>query len=265
VTADEATYIIEDSGAQAVVTSRALLDTVGAVGGHLETPGLTLVTGQAAAGMETYEQAVAGSRSRTLSAETEGSFMFYSSGTTGRPKGIKLALTGQPFGSPQPSAQVLRRFFGFDSGTVYLEVFTFQPGLCSRLGLAPARGCRGRGPGTRAPALQRERLAQLRTEVPACGLAALNLWANPEPSRVLAGQSQTGRPHLCPVRAYHAAPLGGSMITQRLGGTVVIMERFDALDAAPDRAGGSGPAYLGHGSRSRRRRRGAGAGWPYGA
>ena len=156
LTTEEATYIVEDSDAQAVVTSPALLKSVGGVTGHLEAPGLTFVTGNAVPGAESYEQAVAvtGSGSETGYTETEGSFMFYSSGTTGRPKGIKLALTGEPFGSPQPSVHVLRTVFGFGPDTVYL----------------------------------------------------------------------------CPAPLYHAAPLGWSMVTQRIGGTVVLMERFDALE-----------------------------------
>src|SRR5262249_15255913 len=36
---------------------------------------------------------------------------------------------------------------------------------------------------------------------------------------------------LCPAPLYHAAPLGWSLGTQSLGGTVLVMERFDALDA----------------------------------
>jgi long-chain acyl-CoA synthetase len=36
--------------------------------------------------------------------------------------------------------------------------------------------------------------------------------------------------YLCPAPLYHAAPLGWSMVTQRIGGTVVLMERFDALE-----------------------------------
>ena len=36
--------------------------------------------------------------------------------------------------------------------------------------------------------------------------------------------------YLCPAPLYHAAPLGWSMGTTRLGGTVVLMERFDPAE-----------------------------------
>jgi acyl-CoA synthetase (AMP-forming)/AMP-acid ligase II len=37
--------------------------------------------------------------------------------------------------------------------------------------------------------------------------------------------------YLCPAPLYHAAPLGWSSVAQRLGGTVVVMERFDPVRA----------------------------------
>ncbi|MFX8805523.1 AMP-binding protein, partial [Acinetobacter baumannii] len=36
--------------------------------------------------------------------------------------------------------------------------------------------------------------------------------------------------YLCPAPMYHAAPVAWSMGTQRLGGTVVLRERFDPLE-----------------------------------
>ena len=37
--------------------------------------------------------------------------------------------------------------------------------------------------------------------------------------------------YLCPAPLYHAAPLAFSMVVQRCGGTVVVMEKFDPLEA----------------------------------
>ena len=87
--------------------------------------------------------------------ELEGVEMLYSSGTTGRPKGVRRPLTGAPAGTPDNAVVLVRDVFGCDGETVFLST-------------APL---------------------------------------------------------------YHGAPLILSTAVQRLGGTVVVMERFDALAA----------------------------------
>jgi acyl-CoA synthetase (AMP-forming)/AMP-acid ligase II len=47
--------------------------------------------------------------------------MLYSSGTTGRPKGVKRALSGGPFDTPSPNHELTRKLYGFDTDTVYLS------------------------------------------------------------------------------------------------------------------------------------------------
>ncbi len=53
--------------------------------------------------------------------ETEGSAMLYSSGTTGRPKGIRRALTGHPLGADSVLAPLLTHLMGFAERDVYLS------------------------------------------------------------------------------------------------------------------------------------------------
>ncbi len=55
--------------------------------------------------------------------ESAGSAMLYSSGTTGRPKGVKRAGDGQPqpIDAPSPLAMLSQALFGMDESTVYLS------------------------------------------------------------------------------------------------------------------------------------------------
>ena len=46
--------------------------------------------------------------------------MLYSSGTTGQPKGILPAMTGQPFGTGLNIDHTMKNMYGFSPGTVYL-------------------------------------------------------------------------------------------------------------------------------------------------
>ena len=87
LTAPEAAYIVADCGARSVVTSATFAEKVTDLG--VEIP---LVIDGEIAGWERYETAVADQPATPLRHEPEGTGMFYSSGTTGRPKGILFPL-----------------------------------------------------------------------------------------------------------------------------------------------------------------------------
>jgi long-chain acyl-CoA synthetase len=94
LTAAEAGYIIDNSRAQAIVGSAALRKTCENLGEHLPAglPGLLLMADDDLAGWQRYPDCVAAQPDTPIDDEREGDLLQYSSGTTGRPKGIKRKL-----------------------------------------------------------------------------------------------------------------------------------------------------------------------------
>ena len=150
--AEEAGYIIEDCGARALVTSALLGEVAQQLEPHLGGVESRLAVDGDVPGFERYEAAIEGFPAERLEGEKEGMYMFYSSGTTGRPKGIKPPLADVDFGDSETMLiPLVKTLYGFDSDVVYL----------------------------------------------------------------------------CPAPLYHAAPLGWTTAVQRMGGKVVVMEKFD--------------------------------------
>jgi long-chain acyl-CoA synthetase len=153
LTAGEVEYIVRDSGAKVLIASASLAPVALAVAPLV--PGVTLLmTEGAAPPYASFEAAREGQPTTPVEGETAGSAMLYSSGTTGRPKGVKRAAPpgDQPIDAPNPLAMIGQALFAFEPDMIYLS----------------------------------------------------------------------------PAPLYHAAPLGWTMAVQALGGTVVVMERFDA-------------------------------------
>ena len=163
LTAAEAEYIIRDSGSTVLIASAGVAGLAGALRPALGDMPLFMCDG-VADGYCSYEDARDAESDAPLEDPTTGQIMLYSSGTTGRPKGIRHPLSTEPFGT-EPSVLVTlgRALYGFSPDMVYLS----------------------------------------------------------------------------PAPLYHAAPLRWSMAVQQLGGTVVVMDRFDpeAALAAIERYG----------------------------
>jgi len=156
LTPAEAAYIVDDCGAKALVVSAQAVDAVDLSTGAY--PGVThrVVFGGPLDGFEDYDAALGGFDATPLDDQPRGQDMLYSSGTTGRPKGIKPKLPeGQVQDVPDPYTAVFAPMYGFDDSTVYL----------------------------------------------------------------------------CPAPLYHAAPLRFCGTIQSVGGTVILMDRFDAEEA----------------------------------
>ena len=119
--AEEAAYILRDSGAQVVIASfgvrelaERLLDLVPEVRQWFSFGG-------AIAGYRPYDELLATTTPR-LSDQPRGSEMLYSSGTTGRPKGIKPHLLPIQVDEPgDPLVGLLAHAFNIFSDDVYLS------------------------------------------------------------------------------------------------------------------------------------------------
>ncbi|MGE0621359.1 MAG: acyl-CoA synthetase [Pseudomonadales bacterium] len=150
LTEEEAAYIVTDSGSKALIASPAITRPERLAALIPDCPHRLLSGGQAPGWID-FEQAVATCPAEPVDPEVMGDSMLYSSGTTGRPKGIKRPLTGRSVSEGIPGLEKTSPY-GFDEHSVYLS----------------------------------------------------------------------------PAPLYHAAPFGYCMRTLALGGTVVMMEKFDA-------------------------------------
>jgi fatty-acyl-CoA synthase len=122
LTSSEAAYILKDSGAKALITSVALAGVARDLGPDvLPDVGTRLMIDGATEGFEAYEDAVAASPDEPLSDEAEGLGMFYSSGTTGRPKGIKWPIGFEPLGTRADPIVGMLRLLGVGDGDTYLS------------------------------------------------------------------------------------------------------------------------------------------------
>jgi long-chain acyl-CoA synthetase len=82
---------------------------------------LPLVVDGGAADLGDYEAALSAQPSGPLAEQPAGELMLYSSGTTGRPKGIKRPLSGRSIEDGQMISMLLSEVFGFDADSVYLS------------------------------------------------------------------------------------------------------------------------------------------------
>ena len=94
LTPDEAAYIVEDSTSRVIFASGALAQSGALVPLIPGCPNRFAVGGDIA-GFEDYATAVSKHATAPIADERAGDTMLYSSGTTGRPKGIKRPLSGK--------------------------------------------------------------------------------------------------------------------------------------------------------------------------
>jgi fatty-acyl-CoA synthase len=155
LTVDEIAYIVCDCAARVLIVSSELVSIAERLVKLLPKNVQVFSTGPGLVGYLSWQDALIKQSTLAISDGSQGLDMLYSSGTTGRPKGVKWPLPEQPPGLPTMLVNLLAPLFNYSDQTRYLS----------------------------------------------------------------------------PAPLYHAAPLRHCMTVIKLGGTVWIMQSFDALRA----------------------------------
>ena len=128
LTADEAAYIIDNSEAQLLITSlgklamaRAALDQCPRVRRCLVVDGGDTVRALGDKRFIDFAEATEGFPSTPIADQSLGTAMLYSSGTTGRPKGIVRPLPENPPSQPLPLFGFLSQLWQCREGMLYLS------------------------------------------------------------------------------------------------------------------------------------------------
>jgi long-chain acyl-CoA synthetase len=104
--ADEITYIVRDCGAKAFITSPACVGETRGLKGAPDAPAL-FVVGGAEPGFRDWSREAAAQPETPVDNNQAGRDMLYSSGTTGRPKGVETFLAASPLGTINPMLKLL--------------------------------------------------------------------------------------------------------------------------------------------------------------
>jgi long-chain acyl-CoA synthetase len=117
--ADEAAYILENSGASALFATPHCADLAASAAERARVELRFSVAGEIS-GFQSYEAAVALMPASPITDESLGRDLLYSSGTTGRPKGVKNALPDGEVSTMPPVMGFMSRLYVFDDKTVFL-------------------------------------------------------------------------------------------------------------------------------------------------
>jgi acyl-CoA synthetase (AMP-forming)/AMP-acid ligase II len=121
LTAPEVEYIVKDSEAKLLFTSHGKAEVAADLAARLPQLQARYMLGGALPGYEAYEEAVIHQPAEPIPDEAEGQDLLYSSGTTGRPKGVKVPLELKPLGTPSPLLALLAGLYRAGAETIYLS------------------------------------------------------------------------------------------------------------------------------------------------
>ncbi|MCH7743610.1 MAG: AMP-binding protein [Proteobacteria bacterium] len=117
---EEVQYIVTDCGARVFITSKNQQSMVEKLAGKIHGIEKTYMLDGVIAGFESWEEAIAEMPTATIADESTGISMLYSSGTTGRPKGILKPLPEGEFGADEAGA-LFQMLYGTTEDSIYLS------------------------------------------------------------------------------------------------------------------------------------------------
>jgi long-chain acyl-CoA synthetase len=121
LTAGEAEYILQDCGAKAFIVSTALAEQAKGLAAGAAKALKRFSVGGTLPGYEPWADAAAAMPETPIADESAGRDMLYSSGTTGRPKGVKPELTSEAIDAVSPWLALAKGLYGMGPDTVYLS------------------------------------------------------------------------------------------------------------------------------------------------